>query len=325
MTINPGAAEHPHRQIAADLRRADPGRRVGGRRAAAVDSRAGPGVRGGQADRAAHRRPAAGGGPADHPAGLGHVRARHPAPAQPALPRPVRRPPRLPRRPRRPVPPAAHRGRPRPRPAGGGRRVRGAPTARRWWCAATSCAPTSSRWPRSARRGSCRPTPTAPRWCGARGVRAAAVPGGRGGDRAGGTRRPRTTISARLPSRDEAELLHIRPDTPVLHLLHIAYDAEHRADRGGPGDLAGPDDDADRGPTRCPGRWTTHPTAGRPHPDLSLQGHLVRRQALIRCPCMLRRRARRPGSGAANAPPRTVPARAGWRSPRSGRARSGRR
>src|SRR5688572_22397192 len=26
-------------------------------------------------------------------------------------------------------------------------------------------------------------------------------------------------LSARLPTRDEAELLHIRPDTPVLHLL----------------------------------------------------------------------------------------------------------
>jgi GntR family transcriptional regulator len=35
-------------------------------------------------------------------------------------------------------------------------------------------------------------------------------------------------ISARLPTREEAELLHIRPDTPVLHLLHVAYDAEHR-------------------------------------------------------------------------------------------------
>jgi len=35
-------------------------------------------------------------------------------------------------------------------------------------------------------------------------------------------------LSARLPTREEAELLHIRPDTPVLHLLHIAYDAEHR-------------------------------------------------------------------------------------------------
>jgi GntR family transcriptional regulator len=35
-------------------------------------------------------------------------------------------------------------------------------------------------------------------------------------------------ITARLPTREEAELLHIRPDTPVLHLLHIAYDAEHR-------------------------------------------------------------------------------------------------
>jgi GntR family transcriptional regulator len=35
-------------------------------------------------------------------------------------------------------------------------------------------------------------------------------------------------LSARLPSRDEAEVLQIRPDTPVLHLLHVAYDAEHR-------------------------------------------------------------------------------------------------
>jgi GntR family transcriptional regulator len=36
------------------------------------------------------------------------------------------------------------------------------------------------------------------------------------------------TLSARLPTREEAELLQIRPDTPVLHLLHVAYDAEHR-------------------------------------------------------------------------------------------------
>lgn len=35
-------------------------------------------------------------------------------------------------------------------------------------------------------------------------------------------------ITARLPTRDEAELLAIRPDTPVLHLLHVAYDARHR-------------------------------------------------------------------------------------------------
>ena len=35
-------------------------------------------------------------------------------------------------------------------------------------------------------------------------------------------------VTARLPSRDEAEILQIRPDTPVLHLLHVAYDAEHR-------------------------------------------------------------------------------------------------
>jgi GntR family transcriptional regulator len=36
------------------------------------------------------------------------------------------------------------------------------------------------------------------------------------------------TISARQPSRQEAEVLQIRPDTPVLHLLHVAYDASHR-------------------------------------------------------------------------------------------------
>jgi len=36
-------------------------------------------------------------------------------------------------------------------------------------------------------------------------------------------------ISARLPDRDEAELLRIRPDTPVLHLLHVAFDSDHRA------------------------------------------------------------------------------------------------
>ncbi|MET7398073.1 GntR family transcriptional regulator [Dactylosporangium sp. NPDC005572] len=35
-------------------------------------------------------------------------------------------------------------------------------------------------------------------------------------------------VSARLPSREEAELLQIRPDTPVLVLLHVAYDEEHR-------------------------------------------------------------------------------------------------
>jgi GntR family transcriptional regulator len=32
------------------------------------------------------------------------------------------------------------------------------------------------------------------------------------------------TISARQPTREEAEILQIRPDTPVLHLLHVAYD-----------------------------------------------------------------------------------------------------
>ncbi|MEV0733527.1 GntR family transcriptional regulator [Polymorphospora sp. NPDC050346] len=35
-------------------------------------------------------------------------------------------------------------------------------------------------------------------------------------------------ITARQPSREEAELLQIRPDTPVLHLLHVAYDANRR-------------------------------------------------------------------------------------------------
>jgi GntR family transcriptional regulator len=38
----------------------------------------------------------------------------------------------------------------------------------------------------------------------------------------------RDHVSARLPSREEAELLQIRPDTPVLVLLHVAYDEEHR-------------------------------------------------------------------------------------------------
>jgi GntR family transcriptional regulator len=36
------------------------------------------------------------------------------------------------------------------------------------------------------------------------------------------------TVTARQPSREEAETLQIRPDTPVLHLLHIAYDAKHK-------------------------------------------------------------------------------------------------
>jgi GntR family transcriptional regulator len=36
------------------------------------------------------------------------------------------------------------------------------------------------------------------------------------------------TITARQPGREEAEILQIRPDTPVLHLLHVAYDADHR-------------------------------------------------------------------------------------------------
>lgn len=35
-------------------------------------------------------------------------------------------------------------------------------------------------------------------------------------------------IIARQPTRAEAETLAIRPDTPVLHLLHVAYDAKHR-------------------------------------------------------------------------------------------------
>ena len=36
------------------------------------------------------------------------------------------------------------------------------------------------------------------------------------------------TISARQPSREEAEILQIRPDTPVLHLLHVAFDERRR-------------------------------------------------------------------------------------------------
>ena len=36
-------------------------------------------------------------------------------------------------------------------------------------------------------------------------------------------------ITARLPSRDEAELLQIRPDTPVLVLMHVAFDQRGKA------------------------------------------------------------------------------------------------
>lgn len=35
-------------------------------------------------------------------------------------------------------------------------------------------------------------------------------------------------VTARQPTRAEAEALAIRPDTPVLHLLHVAYDDQHR-------------------------------------------------------------------------------------------------
>jgi GntR family transcriptional regulator len=35
-------------------------------------------------------------------------------------------------------------------------------------------------------------------------------------------------LSARLPTREEAELLAIRPDTPVLHLVHVAADGQRR-------------------------------------------------------------------------------------------------
>ncbi|TMM31749.1 MAG: GntR family transcriptional regulator [Actinobacteria bacterium] len=35
-------------------------------------------------------------------------------------------------------------------------------------------------------------------------------------------------VTARLPTREEAELLAIRPDTPVLHLLHVARDEAGR-------------------------------------------------------------------------------------------------
>ena len=36
------------------------------------------------------------------------------------------------------------------------------------------------------------------------------------------------TITARQPSREEAEILQIRPDTPVLHLLHVAFDESRK-------------------------------------------------------------------------------------------------
>lgn len=39
----------------------------------------------------------------------------------------------------------------------------------------------------------------------------------------------RDQITARLPTREEAETLQIRTDTPMLVLLHVAFDADHRA------------------------------------------------------------------------------------------------
>jgi GntR family transcriptional regulator len=36
------------------------------------------------------------------------------------------------------------------------------------------------------------------------------------------------SLGARLPTRAEAEVLQIRPDTPVLALLHVAYDGDHK-------------------------------------------------------------------------------------------------
>lgn len=38
----------------------------------------------------------------------------------------------------------------------------------------------------------------------------------------------RDQLTARLPSREEAELLAVRPDTPVLHLLHVGFDDRHK-------------------------------------------------------------------------------------------------
>ncbi|MBO0869144.1 MAG: GntR family transcriptional regulator [Micromonosporaceae bacterium] len=35
-------------------------------------------------------------------------------------------------------------------------------------------------------------------------------------------------VTARLASREEAAVLQVRPDTPVLHLLHVAYDQQYR-------------------------------------------------------------------------------------------------
>ena len=70
-------------------------------------------------------------------------------------------------------------------------------------------------------------------------------------------------ITARQPTRAEAEALQIRPDTPVLHLLHVAYDAEHRPIEVAQATWPGPmtilteeyRDAGDRRPES--GRWTT--------------------------------------------------------------------
>ena len=235
VTINPGAAEHPHRQIAAQIRaqirRGDwaPGERLPSIPAIAAD------VRRGQADRPAHHRPAAHRGRPDHQARLGHVRARHPAQAQPPVPRPVRRTARLPRRPGRPVPPAAHRGRPLPRP-GEIADVFGVPAGTelvvRRHLVRTQDAPVEvgASWLRPA---------DADGTSLARGeaVRPAALPGGRGGHRPG--LRDRDRPGHRPPAHprgggDPADPSGHAGAAPAARRLR----RRPPADRGGGGDLA---------------------------------------------------------------------------------------
>ena len=229
MTSTRARPRCPHRQIAAQLR---------DRRSAAATGPPGerlPSIPAiaemfGVAKQTVQRthRPAPRRGRADHQAGLGHVRARHPAPAQPAVPRPLRRPPRLPRRPRRPVPAA-----PRPRSAGRRRRRRSptrsaSPTAPSWWSAGTWCAPTDApvevgaSWFRVERRRRHHAWSASEAFGRPLYQEAEEATGRRYATRDRHDQRPPAQPGGGGDPRRSA------PDTPVLHLLHVAYDAAHR-------------------------------------------------------------------------------------------------
>ncbi len=264
--INPGTAEHPHRQIAESLRaRIRAGEWVAGERIPSIPALA---EAYGVAKQTVQRTidAAAGRRAADHPTRLGHLRPGHPPPAQPPLPGPVRRPPRLPRRPRRPVPAAAARGRtlaprhPRwPTPSG----CRPAP---RWSAASTWCARTSSSRSSSARPGS---WPAEADGTSLARELAFGRPLYQEVEEVTGRRYASAAdhITARLPTREEAT--HTADPTGHAGAASAARRLRRcrQTDRGGPGDLARSDDHADCESYRVPADDASTTVDG---PDLAL-------------------------------------------------------